>query len=71
MTNYKLTNEDKFKASTAMLQGDSFRIAASLMFMLDGNYHVVQTIGPADKCKHLETVSWTEALETFEMWAFC
>ncbi len=67
----KLTNDDKLAASAAMLRGDQFSRGHALMFTLDGPSHfcVLQTIGPADKCKKTETYSWSEALTKFEEYA--
>ena len=64
----KLTNEEKLKASMAMLMGDSFTKGDVTMFPVDGptNFCVMQMIGPADQCKKFETGYWPAALEKFD-----
>ena len=67
----RLTNDDKLAASAAMLRGGQFSRGHALMFPLDLPTHfcVLQTIGSADKCKKVETYSWSEALAKFEEYA--
>jgi hypothetical protein len=64
----KLTDDEKLAASIAMLRGDSFSRGHALLFPHDGPtcFCVLQTIGPADKCKKTITRSWSEALAKFE-----
>ena len=67
----KLSNEDKFTASIAMLRSDSFTRGNVTMFPLRGpnEFCVLQMIGPADKCKSIITKNWNKAIETFEEYA--
>jgi hypothetical protein len=67
----KLTGEDKYAASVAILRGDQFTRGHALLFSLGGPFHfcVMQTIGSADTCKKTETYSWAEAIAKFEEYA--
>jgi len=67
----KLSNDDMLIASVAMLRGDSFSRGNATLFTLGciTNYCIIQTIGPADKCKRTETTSWPEALRVFVEYA--
>lgn len=62
-----LTNEDKFEASIAMCQGDTFKRGDVILFPLDGEYCVQKTVGPVSDRNRVITRSWAEALNAFEM----
>ena len=63
----RLTNKDKYEASTAMCRGDTFHRGDVILFPLDGEYCVQRTVGPVSDENRIITKSWDEALNAFEM----
>lgn len=63
----KLTNDEKFKASCAIMRGDQFTRGDVLLFMIDpGEYCVQKMDGPVTSSNRVITRSWEEALCSFE-----
>lgn len=66
----KLTNDEKFLASCALMRGDHFtRSNVLLCMLLPGEYCVQKMDGAPSSKNRVITHDWNEALSSFE--AFC